>query len=88
MFSLISSITGTPALTSRSLKNKDFEYVVELLDEACTIALEAKGKSGKKLVDFKATLESDGDIKSKIGELKGKVNKFSLNFPMPGFDDH
>ncbi|XP_050687612.1 serine hydroxymethyltransferase, mitochondrial-like isoform X1 [Eriocheir sinensis] len=79
---------GTPALTSRSLKNKDFEYVVELLDEACTIALEAKGKSGKKLVDFKATLESDGDIKSKIGELKGKVNKFSLNFPMPGFDDH
>lgn len=88
MFSLVSSITGTPALTSRSLKNKDFEYVVELLDEACSVALEAKAKSGKKLVDFKATLENDTDIKSKIGALKGKVNEFSLSFPMPGFDDH
>lgn len=85
---LISSITGTPALTSRSLKNTDFEYVIELLDEACSIALEAKAKSGKKLVEFKATLENDADIKNKIVGLKSKVNEFSLKFPMPGFDDH
>lgn len=84
----ISSIAGTPALTSRNFINKDFEYVIELLDEACSIALEAKAKSGKKLVDFKATLENDADIKSKLEGLKKKVNEFSLSFPMPGFDDH
>lgn len=80
--------TGTPALTSRNLKNKDFEYVVELLDEACSIALEAKAKSGKKLADFKVTAENDADIKGKIEALQAKVNKFSLSFPMPGFEDH
>lgn len=62
--------------------------MVELLDEACSVALEAKAKSGKKLVDFKATLENDADIKSKIEGLQKKVNEFSLRFPMPGFDDH
>lgn len=79
---------GTPALTSRNFKNKDFEYVVELLDEACSIALEAKAKSGKKLADFKAYAQNDPDIKGKIEAMQAKVNKFALSFPMPGFEDH
>ena len=81
-------MTGTPALTSRNFKNKDFEYVVELLDEACSLALEVKAKSGKKLADFKATAANDADIQAKIKAMQAKVNKFSLSFPMPGFKDH
>lgn len=79
---------GTPALTSRAFKNEDFEYVVELLDRACAMTLDAKAKSGKKLADFKATVAGDGEIKAKIEALQADVNEFSLKFPMPGFDDH
>lgn len=79
---------GTPALTSRNFKNEEFVYVVELLDQACSIALDAKKKSGKKLVDFKAAVDNDTEIKAKIEALQTKVNDFSLKFPMPGFDDH
>lgn len=62
--------------------------MVELLDRACVIAHEAKAKSGKKLVDFKATLQNDADIKTKVETLQKEVNEFSLQFPMPGFEDH
>ncbi|KAK4296748.1 hypothetical protein Pmani_017097 [Petrolisthes manimaculis] len=79
---------GTPALTSRNFINKDFEYVVELLDRACVVAHEAKAKSGKKLVDFKSVLNSDDEIKAKISALQKEVNDFALQFPMPGFEDH
>ncbi|KAK7076962.1 Serine hydroxymethyltransferase 2 [Halocaridina rubra] len=79
---------GTPALTSRNFKNHDFDYVVELLDIACSIALEAAAKSGKKLVEFKATIANDPDISAKIRALQEKVNEYSLKFPMPGYDDH
>lgn len=79
---------GTPALTSRNFMNQDFVYVVELLDKACAIALEATAKSGKKLADFKATLVNDPEISGKLKDLQKTVNEFSLKFPMPGFDDH
>ncbi|XP_045626472.1 LOW QUALITY PROTEIN: serine hydroxymethyltransferase, mitochondrial [Procambarus clarkii] len=79
---------GTPALTSRNFKNEEFKYVVELLDRACCIALDAKKKSGKKLSDFKAIIVNDVEIKTKIEALQAEVNEFSLKFPMPGFDDH
>lgn len=79
---------GTPALTSRNFKNQDFEYVVELLDRACDLALEASAKSGKKIANFKATLVDDPEINAKVKALQAEVNKFSLKFPMPGFEDH
>lgn len=41
------SFTGAPALTSRGFKEQDFEKVIDLLDVAVNIALEAKSKSGK-----------------------------------------
>lgn len=88
LLNCFSILAGTPALTSRNFKNKDFEYVVELLDRACVIAHEAKAKSGKKLVDFKATLQNDADVKAKVDTLQKEVNEFSLQFPMPGFEDH
>jgi hypothetical protein len=40
-------VTGTPALTSRQLKEADFVKVVELLDRGVVIAAQAKEKSGR-----------------------------------------
>ncbi|KAB7504584.1 Serine hydroxymethyltransferase, mitochondrial [Armadillidium nasatum] len=80
---------GVPALTSRNFEPADFEQVVEMIDRACTIALEALKKTdGKKLRDFKKIVESDAEIGEKMKTLQADVNNFALKFPMPGFSDH
>lgn len=73
---------GTPALTSRSFSESDFEQVGEFLHEACLIALSIQASSGKMLKDFVAAMENE----PKIVELKGRVEAFARSFPMPGFD--
>ena len=73
---------GTPALTSRSFTESDFEKVGEFLHEACLIALSIQASSGKMLKDFVAALENE----PKIAELKGRIEAFARSFPMPGFD--
>ncbi|UYV62728.1 SHMT2 [Cordylochernes scorpioides] len=79
---------GVPALTSRNFKEKDFEKVVELIDEALGIAALVKKKAGKTLKDFKALLKSDSEVEKSMGELRDKVEQFASGFPMPGFRDH
>jgi len=71
---------GTPALTSRCMKENDFVKVAEFLDEAVKISLRVQAKVGKKLVDFVPALESDDEVKA----LKARVEAFSKQFPMPG----
>lgn len=77
---------GTPSLTSRNMKNEDIVKVVELIDEAITIAQEANKASGPLLKDYKATLETE-EFKIKIQKLKQRVEEFAVKFPLPGFDD-
>uniref|UniRef100_A0A4W3K3I6 glycine hydroxymethyltransferase n=1 Tax=Callorhinchus milii TaxID=7868 RepID=A0A4W3K3I6_CALMI len=78
---------GAPALTSRHFKEADFEKVVEFIDQGIKIALDVKTKTGN-LKDFKAFLLNDAETKSKIAELRQRVEKFARAFPMPGFADH
>ena len=46
---------GAPALTSRGFSEEDFVKVVELIDEAVTLAKEVQARS-KKLKDFKVVV--------------------------------
>ncbi|XP_046441010.1 serine hydroxymethyltransferase, mitochondrial-like [Daphnia pulex] len=78
---------GAPALTSRGFTEKDFEQMVEFFHRAIGIASEAKQKTSK-LKDYKEYLENNDEIKAKMAALKSEVNKFALQFPMPGFEDH
>jgi glycine hydroxymethyltransferase len=77
---------GSPALTTRGLKEADFVRIAGFLGRACTIALavqteqEAAGK--KLLVDFVPALAGRADIAA----LRREVNEFVSAFPMPGFD--
>ncbi|CAH1761455.1 5434_t:CDS:2 [Entrophospora sp. SA101] len=74
---------GTPALTSRSFKEKDFEKVAEFLNRAVQIALAVQEKAGSKMMkDFVAACQDNEDI----ANLKKEVESFSTTFPMPGFD--
>ena len=73
---------GTPALTTRGLKEADFVKVAGFLDRAVKIALDVQKNSGKKLKDFEAALPKNQDIPV----LAAEVAKFATSFPMPGFD--
>ena len=73
---------GTPALTTRGLKESDFRQVADFLHQAVQIALRLQETSGKLLKDFENALENSAEAK----ELKKSVQTFITQFPMPGFD--
>lgn len=78
---------GSPALTSRNLKEKDFVQVSEFIHQGLLITKEAMQGCGPLLKDFKAKLQTDEGIKQKIATLKSQVENFALQFPMPGLDE-
>ena len=91
---------GTPALTTRGLKEADFDQVAEFLHRGCEIAVQAQKigelevqaqfddgsrKSNKVLLkDFQQVLKSNEGIRKEIETLKADVENFSEPFYMPG----
>lgn len=73
---------GAPALTTRGMKEKDFEIVGQFLIRALKICEAIQASAGsKKLSDFQAHM---ADHHKDIEALKADVEAFSENFPMPG----
>eukprot|EP00227_Mantoniella_beaufortii_P017408 CAMPEP_0197579052 /NCGR_PEP_ID=MMETSP1326-20131121/3121_1 /TAXON_ID=1155430 /ORGANISM="Genus nov. species nov., Strain RCC2288" /LENGTH=469 /DNA_ID=CAMNT_0043142401 /DNA_START=90 /DNA_END=1499 /DNA_ORIENTATION=- len=72
---------GTPAMTSRGLKEADFVTVAEFLHRAVVLALEVQVSHGKMLKDWKLGLEGN----PKVDALRGEVEAFAEGFEMPGF---
>lgn len=75
-------VTGAPAMTSRGLKEKDFEQIAEFLERAVNITLKVQKERGKLLKEFNKGVENNEEIAA----LKADVEKFSMSFDMPGFD--
>ncbi|KAJ3014480.1 Serine hydroxymethyltransferase 4 [Thoreauomyces humboldtii] len=73
---------GTPALTSRGLKEADFVKIAEFLDRAAQLAITVQKSTGKLIKDFVVALDSSEEVKT----LKSDVEKFARSFSMPGFD--
>lgn len=73
---------GTPALTTRGLNEDHFRQVADFLHEAVQIALNIQETSGKTLKDFEVAVSNSAEVRA----LKGKVQRFITQFPMPGFD--
>ncbi|GAB6023683.1 Serine hydroxymethyltransferase 2 [Chamberlinius hualienensis] len=74
---------GSAALTSRQLKENDFETVTGFLDKAIQIALEIQNTSGNSLENFKKTMKSDS-FQDKIRQLNKDVKNFVSSFPLAG----
>jgi len=75
---------GTPALTTRGLKEKDFEKVVDLIDEGIQIASKATKVTGnKKVKDFLDVLHNNAEIRKQVQDLKSKVSSFAHQFSVP-----
>ncbi|XP_054717867.1 LOW QUALITY PROTEIN: serine hydroxymethyltransferase-like [Uloborus diversus] len=79
---------GTPALTTRGLKEKDIEKVAEFIHRGLQLALDVKSRSGPMLKDFKAKLAEDPEFQNRITELRTEIQNFASLFPLPGFDDY
>nr|PNR48167.1 hypothetical protein PHYPA_012642 [Physcomitrium patens] len=73
---------GAPAMTSRGLKEKDFEKIADFLERAVNITLKVQKERGKLLKEFNRGVENNEEI----AVLKKDVEKFSMTFDMPGFD--
>jgi glycine hydroxymethyltransferase len=73
---------GTPALTTRGLKEEHFRQVADFLHEAVQIALNIQATSGKTLKEFESAVLASAEVSA----LKSKIQKFITQFPMPGFD--
>jgi glycine hydroxymethyltransferase len=72
---------GAPAMTSRGLKEKDFETIAAFLHRAVKIALDVQASHGKMLKDWKKGLEGNADVAA----LRAEVEAFAEAFEMPGF---
>ncbi|XP_003387864.2 PREDICTED: serine hydroxymethyltransferase, cytosolic-like isoform X1 [Amphimedon queenslandica] len=84
---------GTPALTSRFMKEDDMKQVGAFIHEGVQIACEVNQKleaAGTKPTNkvFKEFVVSDAPTIAKIEELRGRVEEFAKKFPIPGFDEH
>lgn len=71
---------GTPALTTRGMKEEDMVTIAGFLVRAITISLAIQEKSGKKLVDFVKGIEDNEELK----ELAKEVKAFATQFSIPG----
>ncbi|KAK5583121.1 hypothetical protein RB653_004711 [Dictyostelium firmibasis] len=71
---------GSSALTSRGLKEADFEKIAEFLHRIVLISLEIQGRVGKKLVDFVAEINKSKEL----SDLRKEVEEFSSQFTLPG----
>ncbi|XP_043282211.1 serine hydroxymethyltransferase isoform X2 [Venturia canescens] len=79
---------GTPALTTRGLREKDMDRVVDFIHRGLLLSKEATAKSGPKLVDFKKVLDGDEEIRGKIASLRAEVEAFSQQFKLPGLEEY
>lgn len=79
---------GTPALTTRGLKESDIDRVVDFIDKALKLAQEITKVSGPKVADFNKTIEESADFKTKINSLKEEIENYSRTFPLPGFETY
>ena len=79
---------GTPALTTRGLKEKDIDIVVDFIHRGLELSKEVTAKSGPKLVDFKKLLDNDPKIRVKVQTLRNEVDTFAKQFKLPGLEEY
>lgn len=77
---------GTPALTTRGLREEHIVTVADFIHKGLTFALEVKASCGPALKDFKAKLDTDPECQRKLKELRDQVENFALQFFMPGYE--
>jgi len=71
---------GTPALTTRGMKEADMKTVADFYDRATKLAVKIQGETGKQLKAFVQGMNKSEELKV----LKKDIEAFAMEFPMPG----
>merc|ERR1712087_559953 len=71
---------GTPAMTTRGLKEDGFRTIAEFLDRVLQISLQIQKEKGKKLKDFEEGLKNCKEIEA----LQKDVQQFASGLGYPG----
>jgi len=71
---------GTPAMTTRGMKEPEMARIAGFLLKAVVIAKRIQDTAGKKLAEFNPAAESDAEIAT----LREEVHAFASQYPMPG----
>ena len=71
---------GTPAVTSRGMKEKDIKEVAKILLRGAKICQKYKTM---KMKDFTRAVQGDYEVE----QLRKDVISFATQFPVPGFDE-
>merc|ERR1711877_49106 len=71
---------GTPAMTTRGLKEDGFKQIAEFLDRVLQISLQVQKEKGKKLKDFEEGLKDCKEIEV----LRAEVQTFASGLGYPG----
>merc|ERR1712113_1137837 len=71
---------GTPAMTTRGLKEDGFVKIAEFLDRVLQISLQVQKEKGKKLKDFEEGLKDNADVVA----LRSEVEAWAVGFGYPG----
>lgn len=85
---------GTPALTSRQMKEAEMQQTAHFLDEGVALAGSLKAtireNTGKPVTYkvFKEFVDRDSSAQQQVKELRERVERFASTYPMPGFDNH
>lgn len=80
---------GSPALTSRGLIEEDFRKVAEFLHRGIELTVEIQRSLDPKapLKEFKEALAQQEKFQQRVAEIKGEVEAFAGQFPMPGLPE-
>ena len=79
---------GTPALTTRGLKEQDIVQVAKFIDQGLKLGKEInQAAPGKLLTDFKATL-GKVEFQTKVKVIRDQVEQFARQFSLPGYADY
>lgn len=78
---------GTPAVTSRGMKEADMEMIAELIHDATEVAKGIMSRypaeETKKLTAFVATMERP-EVMAEVEAIRERVRRMAKTFPLPG----
>jgi glycine hydroxymethyltransferase len=75
---------GTPAITSRGMKEEDMVVIADFLMKVIEISLNIQKNVGKNLKNFIDALENNEQIVS----LEKEIIDFSSQFEVPGYGEN
>lgn len=77
---------GTPAVTSRNMKETDIEKIAEFIHRGIALTQEIQSDCGPTLREFKEKLKEPNTVKN-LAALREEVENFALQFPLPGHEN-